>query len=132
MHGQGIRPASPITPELVQIAFDWLNESSDHVAAKRVALMHANRLRDRVEEKCKRVHAGLCRHGEGSVEARKWAATCHENYTKAQAELDKAEEEVAVRVGEWEAVTDQREKCKMIIEAWRSQQANERYMGNFR
>jgi hypothetical protein len=123
---------SPITPKLVQMAFDWLSESSDHVAAKRVAVMAAKRAVQRAENECKRTHARLCRSMDGSVEARKWAATCHEDYEKAQLVVDKAEEELAAREGEWESVLDSREKCKMICEVWRTSSANERHMGNFR
>jgi hypothetical protein len=107
-----MRGRSPITEETVQAAFDWLNESPDHAAAKRVGLMRA-------EYKVKRVFARLCRSIDGSVEARKWAATCNEEYIEAQ------EEELA-RFEEWERVLDQRKKCELIIEAWRTQQASDR------
>jgi hypothetical protein len=115
-----------ITEELVQLAFDWLNQAPEHVAAKRVAVMAAQRKIRRLEKAEKRVMARLCRSMEGSVESRKWAALCHSDLEKAEVELDKAEAEAEERVGEWEAVLDQREKCKMVIEAWRTQSATNR------
>ncbi len=115
-----------ITPALVQMAFDWLNEAPEHVAAKRVAVMAAQRKVGRLEDAAKRTHARLCLTGTGSNDVRKWAATCHADYEKALDAVDAAEAEHESRVGEWEAVLDQREKCKMILEAWRTQEASSR------
>lgn len=101
-----------IPDEAIEAAFEWLKQSSEVVAAARVNVL-------RKEFMAKKVHAGLFRHADGSVEARKAWATDHEKYAQAMEEYFQA-------VEIWETLQDQRNKCEATIEAWRSQEASQR------
>ncbi len=101
-----------ITEEMAQAAFDWLASNSEDVAHARGALIRA-------EYRAKRIHAKQLLVAEGSQEIRKATATVSAEYQSACEDHAEAE-------AKWAAILDQRNKFELLIEAWRTQQSNER------
>lgn len=101
-----------ITDEMAQAAFDWLASNSDDVSKARGALIRA-------EYRVKKVMAKKFLKAEGSNEIRKAIATISDEYGEACEDHAKAEED-------WEKARDTRNKFELLIEAWRTQQSNER------
>ena len=101
-----------ITQEMAQAAFDWLASNSDDVAQARGALIRA-------EYRVKKIHAKEFLKADGSVDVRKSVATC-------SAEYEDACEDHAAADAQWEKMKDQRNKFSLLIEAWRTQNSNER------
>lgn len=107
-----------LSDEIVQTAFDWLLKSSDEIAMARGNTIRA-------EFKAKKVFARLFMLADGSVEARKSWAQCHDEYAVAM-------ENVAVAEETWERARDQRNRAELIIEAYRTMEASERAVGKMR
>ena len=101
-----------IPNEAVEMAFLYLNNSSEEIAAARANMIRA-------EYKAKRVFARMFMAASGSVEARKAMATDSEEYAEAM-------ERIAIAEETWERMTDQRNRAKLILEAWRTREATER------
>lgn len=101
-----------ITEAMAQAAFDWLASNSDEIAQARGALIRA-------EYRTKKVWAKQFLEATGSVDVRKATATCSEIYYGACDAHAEAE-------AHWEKMKDQRNKYELLIEAWRTQQSNER------
>lgn len=102
-----------LSEEQVQAAFDWLTENEDKIGAARGMVI---RTKYRVE----RVEARLILQSLETSEAKRKAwARSHETYEDA-CEAHAAAEEV------WARLQDQRDRCYVIIEAWRTIAANER------
>ena len=104
-----------VTNQMVQDAFDWLNENAGAAA-------NAKALKVRAEYKVKKTKARLFLQYEGTVADRESQAITHDDYDKA---IDT--EVAAIEVDEWHR--NQKDKCIAIIEAWRTEQANLRGMG---
>ena len=109
---------SVLTDEAVQMAFDYLKNSSEEIAVARANVI-------RSEYAAKRVFSRLFRKGDGSVEMRKAYATDHDDYAEAMEHLAVAEET-------WERMRDQRNRAELILEAWRTAEASDRTVRNFR
>lgn len=107
-----MQPTPLLTDEHVQAAFDWLRENSSATSAARAMVI-------RTEFKLKKVHARQMLMAQGPEWQRKALATCSTEYEAAC-------EAYAAAEGEWERMRDQRNKCELIIEAWRTQSSNER------
>ena len=108
-----------IKDEVVQAAFDILNDHRDSAGALRAQ-------QARTEYKVKAVLARLYRASpESSVEAKKmWAITQPDYETACEAHCKAIEA--------WENYRDRKEDAKVICEAWRTSSANERDAGRFR
>lgn len=104
-----------LTDEQVQAAFDWLHQNSDVIGATRATVI---RTKYRVE----RVKARLTLASFESSDAKRRA------WAESQEEYAAACEAHADAEGRWAALQDEKEKCGLIIEAWRSINANERGM----
>jgi hypothetical protein len=107
-----------ISQDVLDSAFNWLLKSSDEIASAR-----GNSVR--MEYKAKRVFARLFRHAEGSVEMRKAFAMDHDEYAEAM-------ENVAIAEETWERAKDQRNRCELILETWRTQEASQRAITRIR
>jgi enterochelin esterase-like enzyme len=98
--------------EAVSLAFDWLREASEVVAAAKINV-------SRKEFRAKKVYAKLFRVADGNIEARKAWAMDHPDYEAAMEEYFEAAEI-------WEQMQDRRNKCEACLEAWRTQEASQR------
>lgn len=107
-----------LTDDVVQMAFDYLKNGSEEIALARANVIRA-------EYAAKRVFSRLFKKSDGSVDMRKATATDHEDYAKAMEHLALAEET-------WERVRDQRNRAELILEAWRTAEASDRSVRNFR
>lgn len=108
-----------ITPEIAQGAFDWLLSDSAAIATARANVVRA-------EFGAKKAFAlAYKKSTDGSIESRKMDATCSAEYTEAMERLATAE-------GTWERMKDQRERAKVILECWRTQEASGRTLDRFR
>jgi hypothetical protein len=108
-----------ISDEKVEAALDFLATSSDEIAAAR-----AQRLR--AEFKRKRIRAELIRKAnESTVGAREAWAESHPEYAAAC-------EEECLAVERDEYLRDRRNGADVILDAWRTQQANARSGSQFR
>ena len=101
-----------LTEEQVQTAFDWLHENSERIGAARGMVI-------RTEYKAKRVLARKMLQAQGPEWQRKAEAACDPEYEAACEAHAHAEEQ-------WEYLRDQRNKCELILEAWRTMSANDR------
>lgn len=106
------QPGKLLTDEQVQAAFDWILRDSAATAAARAQVL-------RTEFRMKKVHARLMLQADGAMDVRKATATCHPEYEAASEAYFAAEEE-------WTRQLEQRRKCELIVEAWRTQSSNER------
>ncbi len=111
-------PGKLLTEEQVQAAFDWMLSNSMATAAARAMVL-------RTEFRMKKVHARLMLNADGAMDIRKATATCHPEYETASEAYFAAEEE-------WTKQLEQRRKCELIIEAWRTQSSNERGIARMR
>lgn len=108
-----------ITDEMLEVALEYLATSSEQIAAAR-----ANRLR--AEFKRKRIRAKLIlQSNQPSAVAREAWAEAHELYHEA------CEEEVKAVEAD-ELSRSERNKAETIIEAWRTENANQRAGQQFR
>jgi hypothetical protein len=102
-----------LTDEQVQAAFDWLHQNSDRIGAARATVVRRG-------YEVKQVRARI---KKGSLETsdtkRCDEAECHPDFIRACEAHASAE-------GAWEALKDERMKCEMILELYRTQSANER------
>ena len=104
--------SSLLRNEQVQAAFDWLHEHSDRIGAARGMVI-------RLEYKVKRVLARKMLAASGPEWQRKAEATCdpeYESVCEAHADAEAT----------WEELRDTRNKCELILEAWRTLSANDR------
>ena len=108
-----------VTDDMLEAAIQYLAKSSELIAASR-----ANRLR--AEHKRKRTRAQLIMQSmERSATMREAWAEAHELYQEAcEAEAKAVEHDEYHR--------NERNKADVIIEAWRSENANSRAGSNFR
>jgi hypothetical protein len=108
-----------VTDDMVEAALNYLATASDHIAAAR-----ANRLR--AEFKRKRVRAKLIlESNQPSAIMREAWAEAHEVYFEAcEAEVKATEIDEKAR--------EERNKAGVVIEAWRTENANRRTGGDFR
>ena len=103
-----------ITDQTVHAAFEWLEENAGAGAA-------AKAMRQRAEDEKKAAKARAYIAASGTVGEREAQALLSDDYKEAcEAEY------VAIEADE--LFRNQRSKCGMIIEAWRSVQATERQM----
>ena len=108
-----------ISDDKVEAALEFLAASSDEIAAAR-----AQRLR--AEFKRKRIRAELIRKAnEATVGAREAWAESHPEYAAAC-------EEECIAVERDESLRDRRNGADVILEVWRTTQANARAGSNFR
>jgi len=90
------------------------------------AMGAARGMQIRTEYKVGQTRARLMRQSsESSADKRRAEAEASDEYAEAC-------EKHAAAEAEWERLRDQRNKCELIIEAWRSIQANERGLQRFR
>lgn len=102
-----------LTEEQVQSAFDWLLESGAQIAAARAMVL-------RCEYRAKAVRARMELNApDGPMDRKKAWALC-------QTEYQKACEDHVEAIHEWERLSDQRNKVQLILECWRTMQANDR------
>jgi hypothetical protein len=104
-----------ITEEMVQTAFDWLNDNAAKAA-------QAKSKRIRAEHMLKRAKAEAFLAASGTVAEREAIALCSPEYDEA---LD--EECRAVQLDEW--YRNQHNKCGAIIDGWRTESATNRSLG---
>jgi len=103
-----------ITDEMVHAAFDWLHEHADRAA-------HAKAMRVKAEYATKRAKARAFLEAEGTVQAREAKALLSEEVEAAMlAEVQAVEADERMRA--------HRDKCSVIIDAWRTEQSNLRTM----
>jgi hypothetical protein len=104
---------------------EWIEEALGYLATSSEATAEARARRVRVEFNRKRTKANLIlRSPESSVAMRDAWAEAHGDYKEA------CDQEVAaIEADEWHRA--QRNKCDTIIEAWRSEQANQRAGNKF-
>jgi len=108
-----------IDDDMMEMALKFLATSSDHVAEAR-----ANRYL--AEHKRKRIKASLILDAPHTSAAMREAwAECHREYSQA---VD--DEYEAIKQDEYYRA--ERAHCEAIIEAWRSEQANNRAGSSFR
>ena len=98
----------------IDVAFDWLVENSGPVGIARAEL-------SRKEYLLKKAFSQEVLDASGSVEVKKAKAYVSERYKKAHEEMTQAE-------AAWESLRDHRNKCELIIEAWRSEEASRRFV----
>lgn len=110
---------SLLTEEQVQAAFDWLQSSDEQIASARTRAVISKYEVERVEARL------ILSSMETSDAKRRAWARAHEDYKKACQEHADAE-------GEWEMMRRKRERCELIAEVWRTQQANGRGLSRFR
>lgn len=103
-----------VSDEMVQKAFDWLNENSRTAAAARAAKVRA-------EHHVKKTKARLFLEADGSNQVRESHAINHDDYFEA-CEME------AVAVEEDQYHINQRNRAIAIIDAWRTEQSNYRAM----
>jgi hypothetical protein len=114
----GFLPHTMLTEAHVNAAFDWMLANSDIIGA-------ARGMQIRTEYQVGQVRARLMRASqESSADKRRAEAEAADDYAIACEKHAQAE-------AEWERLRDQRNKCELIIEAWRSIQANERGLQRF-
>lgn len=102
-----------LTEEQVQSAFDWLLESGAEIAAARAMVL-------RCEYRVKAVRARLELNAPDGPVARKAAwALCQTEYLKAT-------EDHVEAIERWEGLCDQRNKVQLLLDCWRTMQANDR------
>ena len=104
-----------ITDQMVHAAFDWLEENTDRAA-------HAKAMRVKAEYATKRARAQAFLDAEGTVaerEARAFMSDSVKDAMLAEVEAVEADEKMRGR----------RDKCSVIIDAWRTEQSNLRTMG---
>lgn len=108
-----------ISDEMMEAALHFLAGNSEKGAIARAARFQA-------EHNRKKVRSHLILKSEHKVSAMReaWAET-HPQYEKAV-----ADEADAIREDEY--YRSERHRCDTIIEAWRSEQANQRAGSNFR
>ncbi len=104
-----------VSDEMVQNAFDWLNEHAETAAAARAEKIRA-------EYNVKRVRARLFLMASGTIAERDAVAICDDDFKAAtDREADAAEKD------KWHY--EYRENCSAMIDAWRTEQSNLRSMG---
>jgi len=108
-----------ITDDMLEAAIQYLATSSETIAASR-----ANRLR--AEHKRKRVRASLI------LQANERSATLREAWAEAHELYAEACDNEAKAVEHDEFHRNERNKADVIIEAWRTENANHRAGQNFR
>ena len=104
-----------ITDQMVQAAFDWLNEQVQHAASAK-----ADRIR--AEYATKQAKANAFLDAEGTVAERDAKAVASNVFHAAVEKETKA-------IAKDEFFRNQRDKCTAIIEAWRTQSSNYRALG---
>lgn len=103
-----------ISDQMVHTAFDWLNENGDRAA-------HAKAMRVKAEYATKRAKAQAFLDSDGTVAEREAKALMSDAVHEAMlAEVTAIEADEKMRA--------QREKCSVIIDAWRTEQSNLRTM----
>lgn len=101
-----------ISEHAVQAAFDYLHENADRAA-------HARAMRIKAEYATKRAKASAFLESDGTVAEREAKALLSDTVTVAmKAEIDAIEADERFR--------NQRDKCSVIIEGWRTEAANNR------
>lgn len=108
-----------VTDDMLEAAIQYLAKSSELIAASR-----ANRLR--AEHKRKRTRAQLI------MQAQERSATLREAWAESHEIYATACEEEAKAVEHDEFHRNERNKADVIIEAWRTENANHRAGNNFR
>lgn len=108
-----------ITDDMLEAAIQYLATSSPHIAASR-----ANRLR--AEHKRKRTRAKLI------LQSLEKSATMREAWAEAHDIYAEACEDEAKAVEDDEFHRNERNKADVLIEAWRTENANHRAGSNFR
>jgi len=108
-----------VTDEMVEEALNYLSVSSDHIAAARA-------MRLRAEFKRKRVRAKLI------LESNQPSATMREAWAEAHSLYHQACEEEVEAVEVDERARSERNKAETVIEAWRTENANQRAGQQFR
>jgi len=103
-----------ISDDMVQKAFDWLNENSNMAAGAK-----ADRIR--AEYGVKKAKAKVFLASAGTVAERESEAICSDEFSNAV-------EKEAEAVADDEFYRDNRSKCIAIIDAWRTEQSNLRGM----
>lgn len=108
-----------VTDEMMEEALRYLASSSDHIAAARA-------MRLRAEFKRKRVRAKLI------LESNQPSAITREAWAEAHPVYHEACEEEVRAVEADEHARAERNKAETIIEAWRTENANQRAGSQFR
>lgn len=108
-----------VTDDMLEAAIQYLAKSSELIAAAR-----ANRLR--AEHKRKRLRAKLI------LQSEERSATMREAWAEASEPYAQVCEEEALAVEADEFHRNERNKADVIIEAWRTENANHRAGSNFR
>ena len=108
-----------ITDEAIEEALNYLANSSDIAAAARAALLRSQFERKRVRSKL------VLQSNEKTVALKECWAECHPEYISA------CEDELKAYEAD-EYYRNKRNACDAIIEAWRSEQANNRAGSSFK
>lgn len=108
-----------ITDEMLEAAISYLANASEHIAASR-----ANRLR--AEHRRKRTRAKLI------LQSEERSATMREAWAEAHDIYAEVCEEEAKAVEHDEFHRNERNKADVIIEAWRTENANQRAGNSFK
>ena len=108
------------------ITDDMMEGALHHLATSSATLSEARAMRVRAEHQRKRIRANLIlQSDEKSATLREAWAEAHQLYANAvDVEVD------AIRQDEYERA--ERNRCDAVIEAWRSEQANQRAGNSFR
>lgn len=103
-----------ITDQMVHAAFDWLQDNGDRAA-------HAKAMRVKAEYGTKRARAQAFLESEGTVAEREAKALMSDAVRDAMlAEVNAIEADEKMRA--------QRDKCQVIIDAWRTESASARML----
>ena len=108
-----------VTDAMVEEALNYLSVSSDHIAAARA-------MRLRAEFKRKRVRAKLI------LESNQSSAIMREAWAEAHSLYYEACEDEVKAVEADEHARSERNKAETVIEAWRTENANQRAGSQFR